>query len=869
MNLNKNPNHEIYLRGRMSKNPYCIKDLGNSMRSVLEKICLEHEMTHATDLIEMLVANNIIVPDLPVHLVYEKVWYPYVYKQRNPDEYEVPPIDTIDSSYKIPMEVIYRLTGVDGEASENRVESLQEDDELAKDPEKKYALAKTLSHKLENSDKTGLSIMLNDFKKVDSIKRDSYLLTNVLQMLTIALKLKDNIKEVIRINGADILVDKLFTFLSEDINEEQQQLLNQVIASLEVIVVEGSKLALEEDMEVDTEKKEDSTSTLRNVTILLEKIINACETMVEACRGIQNTSDQIIAISRILPYLTNNNKEAEQKIADLIAPNISSLEMLSEDNQKNYRWEEKFRVEFYCERFLNFLESAQNSVKQTFTKNGIAEELCKYLGRTLTDQLIENEDKLLRQKKPLSLSLKSLTFYLKSNALSQEVIYNCNKENHVLEQIFKLSKTRLKERNLSILAEGVIEAMTFESEMNDKTAHEFVKDLVNQKDLEKKKKAERKKKAMLAKMKKPGALIKKKFKLEEVKDEKGITCIICQEGYQENDKDLLGIYVFVKKNTMSPDKVIQHSEELGYTTVTHFNCIHFKCHRNAYDADCNRKKPLREWEGAQIRNSHTKCNALFPIKGGSITESSYGQYVSEYLNNLAYNVFQVSSYKVRVMFYDLKNLLKKLAFEESFSKDSLGGGAEHNINLIPFMIHMTLTIMKDNGELLSGKQQENVDKFLTEALTKIEEMKKFQNESEIEEQKMAEEIEEEVKFMGEKEDVDEEDFDSLAKSVNEKLEAWMYWALVSCITSSDSEWEEQKGKFNEVSKILAKMNSKFLPAPEKIFILSESTREKQTNCSSKSTINKYANSAKKVIIYLALIRLIRNKFIKGSGKNLF
>lgn len=62
------------------------------------------------------------------------------------------------------------------------------------------------------------------------------------------------------------------------------------------------------------------------------------------------------------------------------------------------------------------------------------------------------------------------------------------------------------------------------------------------------------------------------------------------------------------------------------------------------------------------------------------------------------------------------------------------------------------------------------------------------------------------------------------------------------------------------------MNSKFLPAPEKIFILSENTREKQTNCSSKSTINKYANSAKKVIIFFTLIVLIRNKLIKGSGK---
>lgn len=35
-------------------------------------------MSHATELIEMLVANCIVVPDLPAHLVYEKVWYPHV-----------------------------------------------------------------------------------------------------------------------------------------------------------------------------------------------------------------------------------------------------------------------------------------------------------------------------------------------------------------------------------------------------------------------------------------------------------------------------------------------------------------------------------------------------------------------------------------------------------------------------------------------------------------------------------------------------------------------------------------------------------------------------------------------------------------------
>jgi len=567
-----------------------------------------------------------------------------------------------------------------------------------------------------------------------------------------------------------------------------------------------------------------------------------------------------------LPLLTYSNKEAEGKVADLVSQNVKNLHMLSEDSQTNYKWDEKFRVEYYCERFLNFLESSQNSVKQTFTDRNIADDLSKYVEDTLTDDLIEKEEDLLRFEKPLSLALKSLAWFLKSNASSQAVILKHNESNNLIEKIFKLSKTKLKQRNLSILAEGVIESMTFESDLNDKKTHDYVKNLVNAEDSEKKKKAEKRKKAMLARMKK-NKMINKKIKYDDIKEEKGIRCIICQEGYQESNQDLMGVYVFVKKIIMAADKVISKNEEAGYTSVTHFNSIHFKCHRNAYDADSNRKKALSEWDGAQIRNSHTKCNGLFPIKGGSVTEESYRQYVNEYLSNLSYNIFQVSMNKTKVMFYDLMNLVKRLAFEESFSKDSNGGSAEHNINFVPFMIHMTLSIMKDNGELLSNKQQDNADKFLEDSLNKIDELKKSPIDSEVEEQKVAEEIEEEVKIMSEiEEDIDEEDFDALAKTISQKLDAWMYWSLVASIMSTDDQWNEQKWKFFQVSKHLAKMNSKFLPAGDKIFILSEKTKEKQEKCSAKSSINKYANSAKKVILYFTILTIFREKFIKGEGK---
>jgi hypothetical protein len=93
--------------------------------------------------------------------------------------------------------------------------------------------------------------------------------------------------------------------------------------------------------------------------------------------------------------------------------------------------------------------------------------------------------------------------------------------------------------------------------------------------------------------------------------------------------------------------------------VTHFNITHFTCHRDAtkvskrnnvftctahtiqrarrcdgysrifsgMSPQANRTRPGRgaamgEWEGATLRNSHTKCNGLFPIYGPGVRYSA-------------------------------------------------------------------------------------------------------------------------------------------------------------------------------------------------------------------------------------------------------
>lgn len=107
----------------MSKNPYPSNTLGKTMGEVRLKVCKELELAEP-ELMEMLVANKIVGTDLSIKSVYEQVWWPYVCRQRNPDEYDIPPIEDQPKSALVPMNVTYRLAGIDGEATEDRVETL-------------------------------------------------------------------------------------------------------------------------------------------------------------------------------------------------------------------------------------------------------------------------------------------------------------------------------------------------------------------------------------------------------------------------------------------------------------------------------------------------------------------------------------------------------------------------------------------------------------------------------------------------------------------------------------------------------------------------------------------------------------------------
>lgn len=85
------------------------------MADVRKKICTENEMAEP-ELLELLVAGKLVGMDLTIRQAYEQVYWPAVCRQRDPDAYDIPPIEDAPKSSLHPMQVTYRLMGIDGEA---------------------------------------------------------------------------------------------------------------------------------------------------------------------------------------------------------------------------------------------------------------------------------------------------------------------------------------------------------------------------------------------------------------------------------------------------------------------------------------------------------------------------------------------------------------------------------------------------------------------------------------------------------------------------------------------------------------------------------------------------------------------------------
>ena len=195
MTLEKDPQQEDFLQGRMLGNPYSSteQDMGPLMREIKNKICTDCELVALLEDdngMELLVNNKIISLDLPVKDVYQKVWIPALASAG---------INTVSGASAgqdtEPMRIVYRMRGLLGDATEEFIENLADKDgEDEESEEEVYHLANVMA------ECGGLEVMLTrlSFVREDaSSSPTSYgysqqLLTVLLKLFSHCIKVKKN-----------------------------------------------------------------------------------------------------------------------------------------------------------------------------------------------------------------------------------------------------------------------------------------------------------------------------------------------------------------------------------------------------------------------------------------------------------------------------------------------------------------------------------------------------------------------------------------------------------------------------------------------------------------------------------------------------
>ena len=206
--------------------------------------------------------------------------------------------------------------------------------------------------------------------------------------------------------------------------------------------------------------------------------------------------------------------------------------------------------------------------------------------------------------------------------------------------------------------------------------------------------------------------------LEELEEETGHVCVVCGEGETYRPGEVMGCYAFCRRvgmlsggvgsaggHALSPGRIggggsgggglgvaLGGGSEMCYTSVTHFNLIHFSCHRDATRAERSLKQPKEEWEGATLRNSQTKCNNLLPIHSASVSDEAYMHCVEQWWAHMV-PVGRVDAPRCRLVAHSISNCFCCALPWKSRSRLTPRAGGESNIKMVPYLIQMANALL--------------------------------------------------------------------------------------------------------------------------------------------------------------------------------
>ncbi|XP_055857167.1 protein purity of essence [Episyrphus balteatus] len=673
MLLEKDPQQEDFLQGRMLGNPYPSSEvgLGPLMRDVKNKICTDCELIALLEDdngMELLVNNKIISLDLHVKDVYKKVWL-------------------AEGGERDAMRVVYRMRGLLGDATEEFVETLNNKSQEEVDTEQLYRMANVLA------DCNGLKVMLDRISSLQNLSRTRELIQVLLKLFLICVKVR-RCQEVLcqpELGAINTLLKVLQICLQSAENDVpiQSSVTEQLLEIMETILSKAASDTLDSFLQFSL-----TFGGPEYVTALI-----SCTNIV----NVRNNPSVLRHLIRVLAALVYGN---EVKMALLCQHFKATLDFTKFDTEKTP--EDEFKMELFCV-LTNQIEhnSIGGTLKDYIISLGIVDEAIGYINKhapcvkpTLL-RIDSDELKEFISRPSLKYILRFLTGLATKHEATQVAV---SKE--IIPIIHRLEQVSSDE-HVGSLAENLLEALCTD-EITAKRVQE-VRDFTR---------AEKKRLAMATREKQLDALGMRTNekgqvtakgsilqKIEKLRDETGLTCFICREGYACQPAKVLGIYTFTKRTNVE-EYELKTRKTVGYTTVTHFNVVHVDCHTSAIRLARGRD----EWERASLQNANTRCNGLLPLWGPEVSESAFSACMTRHSSYM-----QESTQRCDISFtssiHDLKLLLIRFAWEKSFHDDAGGGGPQSNMHFVPYLLFYSVYLLLSSRS--ATREEKTLQTFLT------------------------------------------------------------------------------------------------------------------------------------------------------------
>jgi len=656
--IEKDPQQEDFLQGRMSGNPYSSKaqGLGPLMRDVKNKICTECELVALLEDdtgMELLVNNKIISLDLPVADVYKKIWCA---KGERPEA----------------MKIVYRMRGLLGDATEDMVDNLDSDKDKDIDEEYEYRQAAVIS------EVGGLDILLKRLSYIRDLSRAQELISVMLKLLEYCVKVKVNRQYLGKhsVNSLNIMLSTLNLALRLEKEKGSgsggAMIAERLLKIMGIVLHEASEQA--DQYQLSSLPGEES-----QLELLLGHITSPY---------VRANPNVLEAMMRLIPSLSFGS---EQSMQTLIRHFMPYLNYNSFDEERSAN--ETLYLECFCVIANGISNTTSGSrLKDLMIDHGIPQSALEYLNQhtppksfSASGILDANRWKEVLVRPALPYVLRILTGLVGGHEATQKLV---GTEEHIamhhrLEQVSS-------EESVGSLAENLIEALRENPEVA-----KIVQAVRRQTREDKKKMALAMRQKQLEALgmvvteggqikAKPSSVIKE---MEELLEEKGLICCICREGYKFHPKKVLAVYTYTTRCVLEEFENKPRKSQ-GYSTVSHFNVIHVDCHNEAI----RHARSRDEWESAALQNANTKCNGLMPIWGPKVSESAFATCLARHNNYLQECTgFHEPTFHSTV--HDLKLLLLRFAQEKSFSDEAGGGGRISNIYLFPYTAHVALYVL--------------------------------------------------------------------------------------------------------------------------------------------------------------------------------